>query len=131
MRLNPLFPDWYYGPVRDAYFHAGYFDKAILASQKRQNITFWDLVYRPLCYAPLNRGKEGAAAVAELLRRDSDYSAEKFLSHYGSYAREVELNLFLDSHRKAGLPICATEAQLARNPDMKRLEQCDGKRASG
>jgi TolB-like protein len=66
MRLNPLFPDWYYGPVRDAYFHAGYFDKAILASQKRQNITLWDFVYRPLCYAQLERDKEAAAAVAEL-----------------------------------------------------------------
>jgi hypothetical protein len=26
---------------------------------------------------------------------------------------------------KAGLPICAIEAPLARYPDMKRLEQCE------
>ena len=49
----------------------------------------------------------------------------------GSYARATELNLFLDSHRKAGLPVCATAAQLAKYPDMKRLEQCDAEHASG
>ncbi len=41
----------------------------------------------------------------------------------------TELDLFLDSHRKAGLPVCATEAQLAKYPDMKRLEQCEQQRA--
>ena len=60
-----------------------------------------------------------------------DYSAEKWLSETGICAREAELNLFLDSHRKAGLPVCATAAQLAKHPDMKRLEQCDAQRASG
>jgi hypothetical protein len=35
----------------------------------------------------------------------------------------------LDSNRKAGLPVCATEAQLERHPDMKRLEQCERQRA--
>lgn len=41
------------------------------------------------------------------------------------------MDLFLDSHEKAGLPICATEAQLAKYPDMKRLDQCEQQRASG
>jgi TolB-like protein/class 3 adenylate cyclase len=128
MRLNPHFPEMYYGSARDAYFHAGYFEKAILASNTRQNISFWDLVYRPLTYAQLNRDKEAAAAANELLQRDPEYSAEKFLSDNGTYARDVELNLFLDSHDKAGLPICATEAQLATYPDMKRLQQCEEQR---
>jgi hypothetical protein len=46
-------------------------------------------------------------------------------------SRDVELNLFLDGHRKAGLPICATEAHLPKYPDMKRLEQCEAQRAGG
>jgi hypothetical protein len=33
--------------------------------------------------------------------------------------------------RPAGLPLCATEAQLTKYPDMKRLEQCEAQRASG
>jgi hypothetical protein len=41
------------------------------------------------------------------------------------------MTLFLDSHEKAGLPVCATEAQLVKYPDLKRLEQCEAQRASG
>jgi TolB-like protein/class 3 adenylate cyclase/tetratricopeptide (TPR) repeat protein len=129
MRLNPHFPDLYYGPARDAYFHAGYFEKALLASNTRQSISFWDLVYRPLSYAQLDRKEEAATAAAELLEREPEYSAEKFLSDNGTYARDTELNLFLDSHEKAGLPLCATEEQLAKHPEMHRLEQCEGERA--
>jgi len=129
MRLNPHFPDRYYGPARDAYFHAGYFEKALLASNTRQKTSFWDTVYRPLTYAQLNRDQEAAAAANELLQSDPEYSAEKFLSDNGTYARDVELNLFLDSHEKARLPICATETQLAKNPDTKRLELCEEQRA--
>jgi hypothetical protein len=36
----------------------------------------------------------------------------------------AERSLFLDSHVKAGLPICATPEQLAQNPDIKRLPEC-------
>jgi hypothetical protein len=60
-----------------------------------------------------------------------NYSAERSISNLGSYSRDTELNLFVDSHRKAGLPVCATEAQLVKYPDMKRLEQCEAQRASG
>jgi hypothetical protein len=37
--------------------------------------------------------------------------------------------LFLDSIEKAGLPLCATEAQLAKYRDMKRLPPCEAERA--
>ena len=131
MRLNPHFPDFYYGPARDAYFHAGDFDKALLATSKRQNITFWDLVFRPLIHAQLDRNEEAATAVVKLLERDPEYSAEKFLSDNGTYARDVELNLFLDSHDKAGLPICASDGHLAKAPETRRLERCERQRASG
>jgi hypothetical protein len=36
----------------------------------------------------------------------------------------AERSLFLDSHVKAGLPICATPERLAQNPDIKRLPEC-------
>jgi hypothetical protein len=89
----------------------------------------WDHVYRPLVYAELGRKEDAATAAADLLQRNPDYSAERFLTDTGQLGRDVELNLFLDGHRKAGLPVCATEAQLANYPDMKRLEQCKQQRA--
>jgi hypothetical protein len=95
------------------------------------NPDIWDYIYRPLIYAELGQKIEAESAVSELFKRNAEYSAEFWVSNVGGFARDVELNRFLDSHRKAGLPLCATEAQLAKYPDMKRLEQCEQQRASG
>jgi hypothetical protein len=82
-----------------------------------------------MSYAQLGRHAEAAATAAEALQHYSDYSAERELSDGGGFARETELDLFLDSNRKAGLPICASEAQLAKYPNLKRLPRCDVERA--
>ena len=112
-------------------FYAGRFQEAIAATDKKTTPAIWDHQYRALSFAQLDRGQEAAREVAMLLETYPDYSAEKYISEAGTYARDTELNLFLDSHRKAGLPVCATEAQLAKYPDMNRLEQCEAERASG
>jgi hypothetical protein len=44
--------------------------------------------------------------------------------------RDSELNPFLDSNRKAGLPLCASEAGLVKYSGMNRLEQCEAQRRS-
>jgi tetratricopeptide (TPR) repeat protein len=130
IRLNPHHPDWYYGVLRDVHFHNRHFDDCITATRKRLHPSpTLDPLFRALSYAQLGNGKEAAPEVAQVMIAQPDYSAEKWLSETGIYAREAELNLFLESHRKAGLPLCATEAQLAKYPDMKRLEQCEAERA--
>jgi hypothetical protein len=67
----------------------------------------WDRVYRPLVSAELGRKADAAKAVADLMQRYPDYSAEQFLNDTGQLGRDIELNLFVDGHRKAGLPVCA------------------------
>lgn len=89
----------------------------------------WHYFYLPQIHAQLGGPAEAATAKAELLQRFPDYSLERWLSEMGGYARETELDRVLDGHRKAGLPICATEKQLAKYPDMKRLPECEAKRA--
>jgi TolB-like protein/class 3 adenylate cyclase/tetratricopeptide (TPR) repeat protein len=131
IRLNPNYPDWYGWGRLLAYFYAGQYDRALAVTQSRLQPELWDYVFRPLIYAELGRTAETASAVSELLKSNADYSAEFWVSNVGAFARDVELNRFLDAHRKAGLPLCATEAQLAKYPDMKRLDQCEAQRASG
>ena len=116
---------------RNSVILCGRFQEAIAATDGRTTPAIWDHQYRALSFAQLDRGQEAAREVAMLLETYPDYSAEKYISEAGTYARDSELNLFLDSHRKAGLPVCATEAQLAKYPDMNRLEQCEAERASG
>ena len=82
-----------------------------------------------MSYAQLGRDAEAAATAGEALHRYSEYSAERELSDGGGFARKTELDLFLDSNRKAGLPICASEAQLAKYPNLERLPHCAAERA--
>jgi tetratricopeptide (TPR) repeat protein len=131
VRLNPNYPDWYRSGLLPVYFYIGQYDRAVAATQSRLYPDMWDYVYRPLVYAQLSRTEDAAIAASDLLRINPDYSAERFLSDTGPLGRDVELNLFLDSNHKAGLPLCATEAQLGKYPDMKRLEMCEAQRASG
>ena len=132
VRLNPHYPDWYNGMFREAYFYNRRFEQAISWSRKALvPEPLADPLIRAMSYAQLGREQETARDVAMLFEANPDYSAEKYLSETGTFARDVDMNLFLDSHRKAGLPLCATEAQLAKYPDMKRLEQCEAQRASG
>ena len=132
IRLNPHHPDWYFGTRGVANFYIRRFDETIAATKKRLYPNpVYDPMLRAMSYAQLGREQETAGEVKTLLQVNPDYSAEKFLSETGTFARTTELNLFLDSHRRAGLPFCATVEQLAKYPDMKRLEQCEAQRASG
>jgi TolB-like protein/class 3 adenylate cyclase/Tfp pilus assembly protein PilF len=131
VRLNPHAPNWYDGALYVAYFHGRQFEKAVPILKKTTLEDLWFYVFRALIYGQLGLGADTAAASTDLLRQDPDYSAERWLSDTGTYARETELSLFLDGVKKAGLPLCATEAQLAKYPDMKRLEMCEAQRASG
>jgi tetratricopeptide (TPR) repeat protein len=126
IRLNPHHPDWYGGALRETFFHNLRFEETIAVSRTRlYPDPIWDPLYRAMSYAQLGREEDAALEVKQVFLDQPDYSAEKWLNDTGTYARDVELNLFLDSNRKAGLPLCATEAQLAKYPDMKRLEQCE------
>jgi tetratricopeptide (TPR) repeat protein len=131
VRINPRHPDWYLYQIETASFYTGRHKDVVAATDKKVTLVFYDHVYRALSFAQLGDAAQANTERALVLRENPDYSAERAISDIGSYSRETELNLFLDGHRKAGLPLCATEAQLAKYPDMKRLEQCEQQRASG
>jgi TolB-like protein/Tfp pilus assembly protein PilF len=128
VRINPNYPDWYKFNLMLAYFYGGQYDQALAATRSNLNPSLYDYVYRPLTYVQLGRDADAATGSTELLLRDPEYSAERFLSDTGTFARDIEQNLILDSNQKAGLPLCAGEAQLAKYPDMKRLPQCEARR---
>jgi adenylate cyclase len=131
VRINPRHPDWYLYQIETASFYTGRHKDVVAATDKKATLVFYDHVYRALSFARLGDAAQANTERALVLRENPDYSAERAISDIGSYSRDTELNLFLDSHRKAGLPVCATEAQLAKYPEMKRLEQCEAQRASG
>jgi hypothetical protein len=129
LRLNPHPPSWYERLVCRAYFWARRFYKAIALINRKDVLTPEDHHYLAMSHAQLGHDVEAATSAVEFMSSSPEFSAERGISEFGSFPREAELIFWLDSHRKAGLPICATEAQLAGWPDMKRLPQCDAERA--
>jgi TolB-like protein/class 3 adenylate cyclase len=130
VRLNPHHPDWYGGAMRETYFHNRRFEDTIAVTRNRlYPDPIWDPLYRAMSHAQLGREAEAAAEVEQVFEDQSDFSAERWLHDTGTYARDIEMSLFLDSIAKARLPLCASEAQLAHYPDMARLPACETERA--
>jgi len=67
-----------------------------------------------------------AGATAVILKLDPEFSAEAWIYDPVVFtARDIELKLYLDGVRKAGLPVCATEAYLQAHKDIKPLSDCE------
>jgi hypothetical protein len=76
-------------------------------------------------------GREGEArkAAADASGLDPDWSVERFLSGWGAFKRDAEQGLFIEGVRDAGLPVCASDDVLAKEPDLNRLPLCERERA--
>jgi hypothetical protein len=94
------------------------------------NHTMETYLYLALSLAELGQRDQAAPYATDLMRLDPDFSAERHINN-DVFVDEAIIKHFLGSNEKVGLPLCATEAQLAKYPDMKRLERCEQQRASG
>jgi tetratricopeptide (TPR) repeat protein len=130
MRLNPHFPEWYLIALSYAAYHGHEYDEAIRAAKQMVNHTLESYLYLALSLAELGQASEAAPYAEDLLRLDPDFSAERHINN-DVFVDEGIIEHFLGSIEKAKLPLCASEEQLAKYPDMKRLEQCEQQRASG
>ena len=127
IRLNPNYPAWYLYGLHRVYYFAGEFEKALAAARQAQELS------GPLLaaiYGQLGRNAEAAEGAANVLKLDPDWSAEREISDTGAFARQAELDLYLDGIRKAGLPVCASATALQQRPEMKRLPICKQARAA-
>jgi tetratricopeptide (TPR) repeat protein len=128
-RLNPNYPDWYIPGLRYVYFFGRQFDKAFNAAKSVEQQGLGDYVYLALIDAKLGRDTDAKAAAAKVLRLEPDWTAERWISDQGGFAREQESNLVLESAGMAGLPVCATEPTVDKQPNLIRLKACDQQRA--
>jgi tetratricopeptide (TPR) repeat protein len=130
MRLNPRYPEWYLYALGYAGYHGQQYAEVIQALKQVANPTLETHLYLALSLAEVGQRDEASAKGADLLREHPDFSAERQIAN-DVFVDQAVITHFIGSIEKAGLPLCATEAQLAKYPDMKRLEQCDAQRASG
>ena len=101
MRLNPYHPDWYWADLGMALYAARRYSDAVEAFGRSAAQGPWSLSRIAACYAQMNRLEDAAAAVAEVLRQQPDFSVAK--SRHGVW-NPVEAEHVREGLRKAGLP---------------------------
>jgi TolB-like protein len=132
VRLDPHMPPGLLRGVKDAFFFARDFERTIdvvrrMPEDSRSQGSIFELA---ASYAFLGRA-EVKEAKAVMVAKYGNASAELWLNQGWAFSRQEERDLFIESFRKLGLSVCATEAQLAKIPNAKRLPQCEAVRASG
>jgi TolB-like protein/class 3 adenylate cyclase len=126
IRLDPHMPPGLLRGVKDAFFFSRDFERTIdvvrrMPEDSRSQGSVFELA---ASYAFLGRA-EVKEARAAMVAKYGDASAELWLNQGWVFGRQEERDLFIESFRKLGLPVCASEAQLEKYSDMKRLPQCD------
>jgi class 3 adenylate cyclase/TolB-like protein len=119
------------GVLTAAYFFTGRFAEAAATVDAMEQPDRWSQLYAVLSYAQLDRAAELERWRARLRESWPDYSNERSVAETSDFApaAAAERDLWVESHAKAGLPLCATAEQLAADPAMRRLPECDAERA--
>jgi TolB-like protein/class 3 adenylate cyclase len=122
IRLNPNLPVAANHAYRSVYFYAGRYEDALRFHLRRPMQGIGDYVYGAMIYAELGRLEEARATVAETLVNYPDVTIEFRTGHPG-YS-DFERQRLIPSMRKAGFPVCASEAVLKLNPNLIRMPEC-------
>jgi TolB-like protein/DNA-binding SARP family transcriptional activator/Tfp pilus assembly protein PilF len=126
LRLDPWMTAENLNCIKDAYFWARRFEDVVAVVSRIPDDARGrgSRLLLTLSYALLGRRDEMTRARAELLAAHPSLSAELLLNQDWIFARLEEQRLLLDGFRAAGLPACASGADLSKIPNPKRLPDC-------
>ena len=126
MRLDPQMPSHRRGWLVITYFLDRKFERAIEVSDQipeehRNKIATF---MRAASYALLGRAEEAESAKSAFLAKFKDQSFETFFNEGEVFARTKEADIYRDAFRALGLRICATDEELKKFDNPKRLPEC-------
>lgn len=103
MRLDPYHPNWYWDQLAKVLHSAGCYAEAIDAYSRIAERPSFYHAYVAGCHAELGRMEEARKHTALALDARPDFSVTTWGKRL-PYKNEADLQRFLDSLRKAGLP---------------------------
>jgi len=108
------------------YFYDRKFERAIeVADQVPEEIRMkFDRCWRAASYAFLGRNAEAQRAKADLVSKNGEQVMELWRNEGQVFARTIEEDLLREGFRKLGFRICATEEELKKFANPKRLPEC-------
>jgi TolB-like protein/class 3 adenylate cyclase len=126
MRLDPQLSDANRLSIKDAYFFTRQFERTVemVKPVPDDKLSRMSRLALAASYAFLGRAEEAEDAKTLFVDSHPEASAELWLNKGFSFTRQRERDLFVESFRKLGLPICATPKDLAGISKPVRLPEC-------
>jgi hypothetical protein len=126
LRLDPQMPRPRLGFLVTAYFFGREFERAIVLSDQipEESRGKFDRFFRAASYAFLDRAEDAERAKANLIAKNGEQVLEIWFNSGEVFARTSEQDLEPEGFRKLGLRICATEEELKKFDNPKRLPEC-------
>ena len=112
--------------MASAYFFGRKFERAIeVADQVPEEIRMkFDRFWRAASYAFLGRAADFERAKADLITKNGEQVLELWFNEGQVFARTNEQDLLREAFRKLGFRICATEEELKKLDNPKRMPEC-------
>ena len=109
-----------------AYFFGRKFERVIeLVDQVlEESRNYYARFARAASYAFLGRAEDAERAKADLVAKDGEQVLEIWFNNGEVFARTNEQDFEREAFRKLGLRICATEEELKKLDNPKRLPEC-------
>lgn len=126
LRLDPrMVPANLFG-LKDAYYFSRHFERAISVIDRipEENRSSMTTLFLAASHAFLGHAHEGAAAKAKYVAQWPDDNAQLEYSYDVYFARQAEIDLFFETFRVLGLPMCATPEQLKKIAKPYPLPEC-------
>jgi tetratricopeptide (TPR) repeat protein len=126
LRLDPQMPKSQLRSLPPAYFFDRKFERAIALIDQipEENRDAGPRFIRAASYAFLGRAEDAERAEADLIAKDGEQVMEIWFNDGDSFARTIEHDLEREGFRKLGLRICATDDELKKFDNPKRLPEC-------
>ena len=126
LRLDPRMPPGRRGVLVSAYYFGRKFERAIevgdqIPEESRNKFTRF---FRAASNAFLGRGEDAERAKADLIAKNGEQVMEMWFNDGEVFAGTNEQDLEREGFRKLGLRICATDEELKKFDNPKRLPEC-------
>ena len=126
LRLDPQMPPARRGMLTTAYFFGRKFARVIELSDQipDESRDKFNRFFRAASYASLGRAEDTQRAKADLNAKNGEPVMELWFNEGEVFARTIEQDIEREGFRKLGLRICATEEELKKIDNPKRLPEC-------
>jgi TolB-like protein/class 3 adenylate cyclase len=126
LRLDPQMPTTRRGTLVSTYFLGRKFERTIETTDQipEESVDKFSRFMRAASYAFLDRDKDAERAKADLIAKNGEQVEEIWLNEGQMYARTSEQDIEREGFHKLGLRVCATEEELKKFDNPKRLPEC-------